>query len=166
MERVERKKNQYSEIGQLIFNDSPYLLYIFKLDGTIVDCNKNAEEWVGYDRSELIGKNYLQLSEIPSELLPKMRGRLKRIGEGEIPEPFDMQIFKNDGSLAWINSYISFFKLENEQYFLAIIQDITEKKKLSKSYKNQKNNTKELMNMKHFIRIYLLMILITSFKVS
>ena len=51
-------EKRYSEIGQQIFNKSPYMLYIFKLDGTMVDCNKKAEEWLGYDRSEIIGENY------------------------------------------------------------------------------------------------------------
>jgi len=146
MERVERLKNQYTEIGQLIFNNSPYMVYIFKLDGIIVDCNKKAEEWVGYDRSELIGKKYLALSEIPPEILPKMMKRYKRIEQGETPEPFDMQIYKKDGSLAWINSYISFFKLENERYFLAIIQDITEKKRNEQKLKESEVKYKNLSN--------------------
>ena len=134
MEPVERQENQFTKIGQLIFNKSPYMLYIFKLDGTMVDCNKKAEEWLGYNRSEIIGENYLTLSEIPAELLPKMRERLKRIAQGEIPVPFDMQLYKRDGSIAWINAYISFLQLDNEKLFLAIIQDVTEKKKkLSKS---------------------------------
>ncbi|KKN21845.1 hypothetical protein LCGC14_0921270 [marine sediment metagenome] len=98
-----------------------------KLDGTIVECNKKAEEWLGYDRSEIIGKNYLQLSEILSESQPEITERYKKISQGESPEPFDMQVSKKDGS-AWINSYLSFFQLENEKYFLVILKDITERK--------------------------------------
>ena len=55
MEIAEREKKKITEIGQLIFNLSPYIVYVLKLDGTIVDCNKKAEEWLGYDRSEIIG---------------------------------------------------------------------------------------------------------------
>ncbi|MHA2179991.1 MAG: PAS domain S-box protein [Promethearchaeota archaeon] len=139
MERVERQKNQFTKIGQLIFNKSPYMLYIFKVDGTMVDCNKKAEEWLGYDRSEIIGENYLTLSEIPAELLPKMRERLKKIAQGEIPVPFDMQIYKRNGSIAWINAYISFLQLDNEKLFLAIIQDVTEKKRAEQELKESKD---------------------------
>ncbi|MBY8984122.1 MAG: PAS domain-containing sensor histidine kinase [Candidatus Lokiarchaeota archaeon] len=146
MERDDRQKDQFTEIGLLIFNNSPYIIYLFKLDGTIFDCNKKAEEWVGYTRSELIGKNYLELSAIPPELLPKMMERFKRIAQGISPEPFDMQIHKKDGSLAWINSYISFFILENEQYFMALIQDITEKKKSEQKLKDSEEKYKNLSN--------------------
>ena len=114
------------------------MLYIFKLDGTMVDCNKKAEEWLGYDRSEIIGENYLKLSEIPAELLPKMRERLKKIAQGEIPVPFDMQLYKRDGSIAWINAYISFLQFDNEKLFLAIIQDVTEKKKAEQELQESK----------------------------
>jgi len=138
MERIEKQEKQFTEIGRQIFKNSPYMLYIFKLDGTIVDCNKKAEEWLGYDPSEIIGENYLKLSEIPAELLPKMRERLKKIAQGEIPEPFDMQLYKRDGSIAWINAYISFFQLEKEKLFLAIIQDVTEKKRSEQNLKESK----------------------------
>ncbi len=135
---AERQEKRFSEIGQQIYNNSPYMLYIFKLDGTMVDCNKKAEEWLGYDRSEIIGENYLKLSEIPAELLPKMRERLKKIAQGEIPEPFDMQLYKRDRSIAWINAYISFFQLDKEKLFLAIIQDVTEKKRSEQNLKESK----------------------------
>ena len=135
---AERQEKRFSEIGQQIYNNSPYMLYIFKIDGTMVDCNKKAEEWLGYDRSEIIGENYLKLSEIPAELLPKMRERLKKIAQGEIPEPFDMQLYKRDRSIAWINAYISFFQLDKEKLFLAIIQDVTEKKRSEQNLKESK----------------------------
>ncbi len=135
---AERLEKQFSEIGKQIFNKSPYMLYIFKLDGTMVDCNKKAEEWLGYDRSEIIGENYLTLSEIPAELLPKMSERLKRIAQGEIPVPFDMLLNKRDGSIAWINAYISFLQSDNEKLFLAIIQDVTEKKSAEQELKESK----------------------------
>jgi len=135
---AEREKKKFAEMGKLIFNNSPYIVYVLKLDGTIVDCNKKAEEWLGYDRSEIIGKNYLKLTEILSEIQPEIMERYKRIKEGVSPEPFDMQVYKNDGSLAWINSYISFFQLENEKYFLAIIKDITEKKRYEQEIQESK----------------------------
>lgn len=138
MEITEREKKKFAEIGQLIFNFSPYIVYVLKLDGTIVDCNKKAEEWLGYERSEIIGKNYLKLSEILSEVQPEIMERYNRIKEGESPEPFDMQFYKNDRSLAWINSYISFFQLENEKYFLAIIKDITARKIAEQKLKESK----------------------------
>ncbi|MHA1942318.1 MAG: PAS domain S-box protein [Promethearchaeota archaeon] len=125
---AEREKQKFSEIGQLIFDSSPYIVYVMKLDGTVVDCNKKAEEWLGYDRSEIVGKNYLKLSEVLTENLPEITERYKRISQEESPEPFDTQVHKNDGSVAWINSYISFFQLENEKYFLAILKDITDRK--------------------------------------
>ena len=138
MDIAESEKKKFTEIGKLIFNFSPYIVYVLKLDGTIVDCNKKAEEWLGYDRSEIIGKNYLKLSEILSEIQPEIMERYKRIKEGESPEPFDMQVYKNDRSLAWINSYLSFFQLENEKYFLAIIKDITDRKIAEQKLKESK----------------------------
>ena len=138
MEISERERRQFAEIGQQIFNKSPYMIYIFKLDGTIVDCNKKAEEWLGYERSEIIGKNYLKLSETLSENQPELMERYKRIKEGETPEPFDMQVYKKGRSLAWTNTYISFFQLENEKHFMVILKDITDRKIAEQKLKESK----------------------------
>ncbi len=138
MEIAESEKKKFAEIGQLIFNFSPYIVYVLKLDGTIVDCNKKAEEWLGYERSEIIGKNYLKLSEILSEVQPEIMERYKKIAQGETPESFDIQLYKRDGSIAWINSYLSFFQLENEKYFLALIKDITDRKIAEQKLKESK----------------------------
>ena len=138
MDITEREKKNFTEIGQLIFNLSPYIVYVLKLDGTIADCNKKAEKWLGYDRSEIIGKNYLKLSEVLSENQPELMERFKRITQGEIPEPFDFQVHKNDGSVAWVNTYISFFQLENKRYFLAILKDITDRKNAEQKLKESK----------------------------
>jgi signal transduction histidine kinase len=67
-----------------------------------------------------------------------MRERLKKIAQGEIPVPFDMQIYKRDRSIAWINAYISFLQLDNEKLFLAIIQDVTEKKRSEQELQESK----------------------------
>lgn len=141
---VEMQEKHFNKIGKQIYNKSPYMIYIFKLDGTIVECNKKAEEWLGYDRNEIIGKNYLILSEIPNELLPKMKERYKNIAQGEIPKPFDIQIYKRDGSIAWVNAYISFFQLDNEKLFLAIVQDITEKKRFEQNLIESEEKFKDL----------------------
>ena len=134
---AESEKKKFTEIGKLIFNVSPYIVYLLKLDGTIIDCNKKAEEWLGYDRSDIIGKNYLELSEILSESQPEITERYKKIAQGESPEPFDMQVSTKDGS-AWINSYLSFFQLENEKYFLVILKDITDRKNAEQELQESK----------------------------
>ncbi len=138
MDIAESEKKKFTEIGKLIFNISPYIVYLLKLDGTVVDCNKKAEEWLGYDRSEIIGKNYLTLSEIISENQTELTERYKKISQGETPEPFDIQVYKNDGSLAWINSYLSFFQLENEKHFLVILKDITDRKNAEQELQESK----------------------------
>ena len=54
---------------QTIFEFAPDAYYINDLEGRFVDGNRCAEELIGYDREELLGRSFLELDLLPPESL-------------------------------------------------------------------------------------------------
>lgn len=141
--KLAEKKLMASEekYGQL-FEHSPESIVLLKLNGTIFDVNLATEVYSGYTKDELINKNYLKLAAYPSNLIPLFKSRFSRLSEGKPIKPIEFEIYKKDGSLAWIRSQISLIKVGEEQLIQAFLIDITERKNFEQKIKLKLENEK------------------------
>ena len=124
-------KNQLDTIEQkyrLLFQGSPFSIVILSESGEIIDVNPFTEKVFGYTRSELLGKNYLDLSVYPAELIPIFKERLSNLNEGKYLKPEQFNLYKKDGTQIWIISFLSLIKLKSQTIIQAILLDITERK--------------------------------------
>jgi len=124
-------KNQLDTIEEKyrqLFQESPFSIVILNESGEIIDLNPHTEEVFGYTRSELLGKNYLDLPVYPTELIPIFKERLSNIIEGEYLKPTQFQISKKNGTQTWILSFLSLIKLKSQTMIQAILLDLTERK--------------------------------------
>ncbi|MCJ7650626.1 MAG: PAS domain S-box protein [Candidatus Lokiarchaeota archaeon] len=122
-------KNYHKEFNDL-FEKAPFSIILLDLNGKIIKVNSSTEKIFGYTIKELIGVNYLKLSVYPIELLPLLRERLKKAGDGIPLKPEEFQIYKRDGSVAWVMSFISLIKTADSSIIQAIILDISDRKKI------------------------------------
>ncbi|MFX1434514.1 MAG: PAS domain-containing protein, partial [Promethearchaeota archaeon] len=91
----------------------------------------------GFQKEELIGKNYLELPVYPTKYLSILKSRYKKIQEGELLEPIELLVKKKDGINAWILSRISILKLGKKKILQTIVMDITEQKNFEEIIKRK-----------------------------
>ena len=116
-----------------LYENSPFSIALLNTKGKIIDINSKTSELFGYKKEDLIGKNYLKLSNIfPSETKVGLRTLQeldrKRDPTSIIMNPQTVRIFNKDKKLMWVESELSTIKIGGEIIIQAIIQDITDKK--------------------------------------
>lgn len=130
---AEEKLIESEEKYRHLFENSPYGIVLLDLKGIIIDVNSTTPSLFGYTKEDLIGKNYLHLLDVyPSDTKLALRRITNLISDGEFMmpkmKPQAIQIFKKDGTIAWVESEISTIKLGNKVFIQIIILDITDKK--------------------------------------
>lgn len=143
----EGKKNE--EQLQVLSNaieQSPVTVVITDVEGKIEYANPKALETTGYSLDELIGQNprVLKSGEMPSKEYEEL---WNKIGLGHTWHGFFHNKRKN-GELYWESSTIApvFNELGNIVRYVAIKEDVTEKKKLEEIVKNQNNRLNAILH--------------------
>ncbi|MFX1569132.1 MAG: PAS domain S-box protein [Promethearchaeota archaeon] len=126
---AENKIRESEERYRNLFENSPNAIALIDLTGKIIDCNLPTEKIFGYSVEDLVGQNYLELPFYSKSTINKLMERFQVIIKGIEIEPQELDVEKKDGSIAWIKTAISYFKIGEQNFFQAIIQDITEQKK-------------------------------------
>lgn len=129
--KLKNSEKQYREL----FEHSPLPIVILSLDGIVKDHNLATEKQYGYTRSELIGMNYLNIAAYPSTLTPLLKSRFSSLRKGEYIKPFEIEIYKKDGTKVWILSEISTINYYDELSVIAFLLDINESKEFEKKIK-------------------------------
>jgi len=137
MDISERKKTQEKlrdseEKYRILFEKAPFSILLINTNGIIIDCNPTLTKLLGYDKSDLIGKNYINLPIVLKKYLPILQERLKMIKEGISVPPIDIQIYKKDGTIIWVNFESTVVKMGNEKFFITMGYNISEKKEAEK----------------------------------
>ena len=147
------KKLKYSEKKfRRIFEDSPFSIALFDLNGKIVDCNPATVKYSGYKKDELIGKDFRDLSFIHPDYSPLLINLFNRFLKGEKTYNMDIKMYKKNGDLVWIDLQASRIKLNRKIFFQTIIHDITKRKKADLLIREQIRKLKELNQIqKEFI---------------
>jgi len=139
---AEKKLMDSEEKYRQLFEHSPESIVLLKLNGTIFDVNHATEEQFGYTKDDLLNNNYLTLTAYPSNLIPLFKSRLSRLLDGKPIKPIEFEIYKKDGSKAWISTQISLINVGEEQFIQAFIVDITERKNFEQKIKRKLENEK------------------------
>jgi len=139
---AEKKLMDSEEKYRQLFEHSPESIVLLKLNGTIYDVNLTTEVQSGYTKDDLLNKNYLKLAVYPSNLIPLFKSRFSRLLEGKPIKPIEFEIYKKDGSKAWLSSQISLINFGEEQLIQAFLIDITERKNFEQKIKRKLENEK------------------------
>jgi PAS domain S-box-containing protein len=139
---MEKKLMDSEEKYKQLFEHSPESIVLLKLNGSIFDINLATEVQSGYTKDDLLNKNYLKLAAYPSNLIPIFKSIISRLSEGKPIKPIEFEIYKKDGSKAWIRNQISLINFGEEQLIQAFIIDITERKNFEQKIKQKLENEK------------------------
>ena len=150
---TERRKTELAlmeseEKYRNLYKNSPNAVILSDSRGLIMDMNSSAERILGYNKSEMIGKNYIDFNMVtPNQVLIIKRMYMDLLN-GKKPKPTEFQIKKKNGSMVWIFYQSSMIKLDNEIIIESIAQDITGKKKAENLIIEENKRLLELNKMK------------------
>jgi len=113
---------------EILFDYAPDGYYISDLKGTFIDANKAAEELVGYNKSEMLGKSFLKLSILPKKEIFRAGKLLALNLAGKSTGPDEFTLIRKDGSKVSVEIRTHPVKVDNTTYVLGIARDITAKK--------------------------------------
>jgi len=125
--RMEEKIRSSEERLKILFEFAPDGYYLSDLKGNFIDSNRAAEEITGYQREELIGRNFLKLNLLPSGQVLRAAALLARNALGQAIGPDEFTLIRKDGSQVPVEIKTFPVKIEGETLVLATVRDITKR---------------------------------------
>ena len=127
-QRVETELRDSEERLKLLFEQAPDAYYLNDLKGNFIDGNKEAEKILGYNRLELIGKNFLKLKLLSPQQIAKAAASLAKNARGKSTGPDEYTVTRKDGTKVTLEIRTHPIKIKNQTMVLGIARDITERK--------------------------------------
>ena len=83
--------------AQSLYNQAPCGYHSLNAEGVVVLMNRTELDWLGYERSEVIGRLHLR-ELLPAEDVDKGLARLAGLVAGDKPDPIEIVVRRRDGS--------------------------------------------------------------------
>lgn len=139
-----------------LFNNANDAIFLFDLKGRLIEVNEEACRRYGYSREELLQIPVMNLLDAQSINPTAM---VKEIIERETCS-FELIMVTKDGHRVPVESSAHLFSLNGEQVTLAVVRDMTERKRAERELRNAKEaaeianiaKSEFLANMSHEIR--------------
>ena len=126
--KLEEKLRESEKKYRNLYDNTPFSVVLINTQGVVVDMNPKTKEMFGYDRHELIGKKFMNLSIIHKDYLPTLLTVFRKFVKGEIIHRMDIKINKKDGVVFWANLQAAITIINDETYVQALFTDVTTKK--------------------------------------
>jgi len=143
-EVIEKGLNNSEDRFKLLFDFAPDGYYISDLEGNFVDGNRAAERITGYNRAELVGKDYFKTGLLALKDVHKAISALKQNRKGLPTEPQEFALKRKDGSSIDVEISTYPIRINNKIYVLGIARDITKRKQLER-FLEQSEKEKEII---------------------
>jgi PAS domain S-box-containing protein len=129
-----------------LFQGSPTAVTVLSPAGIILEVNKATEQLTGYAANELCGKRFADLSTLASEDMSEAQARYETLLEGNVGEPYDLEIIRKDGARRWIRVRNSLLR-EGEKLtgIQVIAADITDRKRTLEALEESEEKFRNLV---------------------
>ena len=133
------------EKWQALFEYAPDACYLHDLSGTFVEGNRAAEDLIGYDRGELIGRSLLQLNLLNREELIRAAALLARNAQGEPTGPDELVLRRKDGSTRTVETRTYPVEVEGKRLVLGIARDISVRKQVEEALRESEERFRTII---------------------
>ncbi len=137
---------------RVLFENAPSAIVIFDLKGNIIDFNETTTKVLGYEKKEYLGKNFLEIGLFKPETIPILRKRLGIYVSGKKPEPIELEAYRKDGSIIWLNPTVSLVKLKHQTVIEIIFHDVSEKVEAKAKLAESERNYSHAFNRANFYK--------------
>ena len=122
----------FNSINEAIFIHDPATAQVLEVNNAML-------KMYGVTRDEITNLDFFKLSHITEQYsLDLALKHIKKAAAGK-PQVFEWPAKKSDGSVFWVEVSLSPSKIASESFVLAVVRDITERKKLSDELSENKN---------------------------
>jgi PAS domain S-box-containing protein len=128
-----------------LFEESPYAIILGNSQGKIIECNSKALKLSGYQKNEVIGKDFRDFPIFSPEDFGMAMSEFVNLIKGEKPQPRAFNIFKKDGTRVWVLSTVLIVKYNSEPLYQIILQDISERKIAEQRLKESEEKYRKLI---------------------
>ncbi|MFX1259136.1 MAG: PAS domain S-box protein [Promethearchaeota archaeon] len=142
---VDKKLKESEQKYRFIFENTPFSVVIFNSDGIVVDCNPTTEKMLGYEKKELIGRHFENVSIIHPKYSPIFFKLFNNFLKGEQLNHLDLQLYKKDNNLIWANLLLSLVKIRDRTFVQGIFRDITEKKEAEEKLRESEQKYRDII---------------------
>ena len=137
--KIENNLNSLEGHLKILFDYAPDAYYLNDLKGNFIDGNKAAEKLIGYNKKELLGKNFLKLKLLIPSQVPKAAKLLILNALGKPTGPDEIVLSRKDGSKVEVEIRTFPVKINEKSVVLAIARDISKHKNLIRELEKTKD---------------------------
>jgi PAS domain S-box-containing protein len=141
---LESKVRESEEKFRSLYENTPFSIVLVDSEGIIVGFNQTFTEIFGYHKEELAGKKFKETSVIHPDYLTNLVELFKKFVKGERVHRIDLQAYRKNGSLLWVNLQAGLIKIGGKTYVQAIFTDISSKKEAEILIREEIKKLKEL----------------------
>jgi len=134
---------------KILFNHAPEAYYLSDLKGNFVDGNFAAEKLLGYNKTELVGKNFFNLHLLSSKQLLKAAKLIAMNVMGKPTGPDEFVINTKNGNKVTVEITTHPVNIEGQILVLGIARDISDRKKTEKAMKMASENWNRTFQAMH-----------------
>ncbi|MFX1273645.1 MAG: PAS domain S-box protein [Promethearchaeota archaeon] len=149
---AEQKVKESEEKYRNIFNDSPIGIFLFDINGILIDGNTTASNtFTGYPIEMSIGKKFTEIIPLfknSNEILEIFSKRYEEQRKGKKLEPIKFKAIRQDGNVIWIYWQSSTIRLQNKEIIQAVVIDITEQKEAERLIIEENKKLQELSEIR------------------
>jgi PAS domain S-box-containing protein len=129
---IEKKLLKSEEKFRDLYENAPNAYFSVGTDSIIRNCNRRAEELVGYTNKELIGRSIFELYADTPEGKAKAEETFKKFIAGESVNDVEVQMRKSDNSDVWVSLSVNIIFDRNGEIVesRSMIMDITDRKRV------------------------------------
>ena len=140
------KQDRSEEHFRVLFECAPDGYFLYDLQGRFVDGNRAAEEIIGYQRHELIGKSFLKLNLLSKSQITRAARALIESAVGKPTGPEEFTLRRKDNSTIPIEVRTYPVRLDGQVLVLGIARDITERKRTQEALISEKAFADSVIN--------------------
>lgn len=129
-----------------LFEMSPTGIVTMDMRGIVTSVNETVLRQTGFSKEELIGKHFSKLGTTRMEDIPRYMQMFGSILRGKLPEPFEFEYQRKDGTCGWAQAYFGELKSKGRTLeFQVAMSNITRRKQAEDALRQSEEKLKTML---------------------